>query len=245
MRLVRSVALGLALLVGVPAPAFAVVGGVRADQGQFPWAVRLSDGCDGALVAPDVVLTAAHCVVGMGRLAVTAGAADLRDGTTVAVSAARVAPGFRSASRGADWAVVRLATPLDLPLLPLTPSTAYDQGTFVVVGWGAAREGGAQQRHQRWVSVPFVPDRTCGQAYRRAGYVDDAMICAGDLADGGIDACQGDSGGPLVARDSTGRWVEVGIVSWGYGCARPGYPGVYTQVSTYGPAIRATVAALA
>jgi secreted trypsin-like serine protease len=206
--------------------------------------VRLSDGCDGALVAPDVVLTAAHCVAGMGRLTVTAGSTDLRDGTAVRVVRSRVAPGFHAASRGADWAVVRLAASLDLPLLPLTPSTAYDSGTFVVVGWGATREGGGQQRRLRWASVPFVPDTTCGQAYRRAGFVDAAMICAGDLANGGIDACQGDSGGPLVAPDDAGRWVEVGIVSWGNGCARAGYPGVYTQVSTYAPDIKAAVDAL-
>ncbi len=72
-------------------------------------------------------------------------------------------------------------------------------------------------------------------------------ICAGDVAHGGIDACQvihvkdslssliqhldwlqGDSGGPMF-QDGT-LW---GIVSWGRGCAMPGYPGVYTQVSSY------------
>ena len=71
------------------------------------------------------------------------------------------------------------------------------------------------------------------------------MICAGDLTGGGIDACQGDSGGPLVRRDAGGAFVEVGIVSFGYGCGRSGYPGVYTQVSTYAQQITAAVDALA
>ena len=48
------------------------------------------------------------------------------------------------------------------------------------------------------------------------------------------------TGGPLVRRDASGTWIEVGIVSFGYGCARPGYPGVYTQVSTYTSTIAAT-----
>src|SRR5207237_4098396 len=70
-----------------------------------------------------------------------------------------------------------------------------------------------------------------------------AEICAG-YDQGGVDTCQGDSGGPMVNKDSSGNWVEVGIVSWGEGCARAGKPGVYTEVSTFSADIKAKIAEL-
>ena len=74
---------------------------------------------------------------------------------------------------------------------------------------------------------------------RRAGdrHLSAEEICAG-YTSGGVDTCQGDSGGPMFRRDAANAWIQVGIVSWGDGCARSGYPGVYTQISTFRDAIR-------
>jgi secreted trypsin-like serine protease len=69
--------------------------------------------------------------------------------------------------------------------------------------------------------------------------VSDQTICAGEMA-GGKDACQGDSGGPLFVT-SEGRYVQVGLVSWGEGCARPKLPTVYTRVATHADWIKQTV----
>jgi secreted trypsin-like serine protease len=70
------------------------------------------------------------------------------------------------------------------------------------------------------------------------------MICAGLLDAGGVDTCQGDSGGPMVRRDNANAWIQVGIVSWGEGCARPQFPGVYSEVSTFATAIQRAAASL-
>ena len=76
------------------------------------------------------------------------------------------------------------------------------------------------------VTIPFINEEKCKKAYE--GYtITEGMICAGEK---GHDACQGDSGGPLVANSEFHE--QVGIVSWGIGCAE-GYPGVYTRVSHY------------
>ncbi|XP_033608825.1 trypsin-2 [Cryptotermes secundus] len=95
----------------------------------------------------------------------------------------------------------------------------------VVTGWGATQEGGGASRILQKVELPIVSKDRCRGLYDD---LPDHQICAGHPETGGKDSCQGDSGGPLVV---SGR--QVGVVSWGYGCAQPRYPGVYTEVAAY------------
>jgi secreted trypsin-like serine protease len=60
--------------------------------------------------------------------------------------------------------------------------------------------------------------------------IGDLEICAGIVDEGGKDACQGDSGGPLICVNKAGEPVLHGVVSWGIGCARPDFAGVYAEV---------------
>ncbi|MFD9411615.1 serine protease [Streptomyces sp. NPDC059989] len=223
-----------------------VVGGTRAAQGEFPFMVRLSMGCGGALYTQQIVLTAAHCVNGSGNntsITATAGVVDLNSSSAIKVKSTKVlqAPGYNGT--GKDWALIKLARPINLPTLKIADTKAYDNGTFTVAGWGATREGGGQQRYLMKATVPFVSDAACKAAYG-SSLVPNEEICAGFLDEGGVDTCQGDSGGPMFRRDNAGAWIQVGIVSWGEGCARPDYPGVYTEVSTFASAIKAAAATL-
>lgn len=224
-----------------------VVGGTRAAQGEFPFMVRLSMGCGGALYTADIVLTAAHCVGATGNntsIGVTAGVVDLQDANRITRTSTYVyrAPGYNNPS-GDDWALIKLNAPITgQALLPIATTTAFDSGTFTVAGWGAATEGGGQQRFLLKATVPFVTDAQCQQAY--SDLVPNEEICAGNWTNGGVDTCQGDSGGPMFRRDNNNAWIQVGIVSWGIGCARPENPGVYTQVSTFASAIAAAAADL-
>ncbi|MBT2405637.1 MULTISPECIES: serine protease [unclassified Streptomyces] len=222
-----------------------VVGGTRAAQGEFPFMVRLSMGCGGALYTQQIVLTAAHCVDGSGNnttITATAGVVDLRSSSAIKVKSTKVlqAPGYNG--KGKDWALIKLAKPVNLPTLKIADTKAYDNGTFTVAGWGATREGGGQQRYLMKATVPFVSDASCQTSYG-SDLVPSEEICAG-LPEGGVDTCQGDSGGPMFRRDSANAWIQVGIVSWGEGCARPNYPGVYTEVSTFAADIKAAAAGM-
>jgi len=82
--------------------------------------------------------------------------------------------------------------------------------------------------------VPLLAESKCRETYAQVGLpntrIEASQICAG-YADGGIDSCQGDSGGPLMGHmEGDSRFQLLGLVSWGIGCARPEYPGVYTRV---------------
>ena len=112
-----------------------------------------------------------------------------------------------------------------------TGSTVSDGDLLTIAGWGdtvaqpvSGSVGAVASSVLLEAQVPVVPQSQC------AGYTTSNMICAGYAA-GGVDTCQGDSGGPAFVS-SGGSATLVGVVSFGYGCAQPGYPGVYARVST-------------
>lgn len=226
-----------------------IVGGTRAAPGEFPWMVRLSMGCGGTMYTQQIVLTAAHCVNGTGTnrsITATIGAVDLQDPNRIQVRSEYVYrnPDYVTVTRGGDWALIKLESPVDVPTMPIATDRDLHEGTFTVAGWGATREGGPQSRYLMKANVPFIDDAQCAQAYSQINNAPDEMICAGQWTTGGVDACQGDSAGPMFRRDATGAWIQVGITSWGIGCARPRNPGVYGEVAAFAEDIEEAAASL-
>ena len=238
MRLLAAV---LALLVITVTPAHAqprIVGGVVVDNaGEAPWMVALTTSsgyqfCGGALITPNVVATAAHCVHDRtpASINVVGGRLDLRTdgGSTSVVAKYDLVDGYSTPSRGKDIALLTLAVRMPYQVLPVAGTTDVyaARNVGVVYGWGRQAETDTNKSpllHK--ASIPIVADDQCTAVYARYDAV--AMFCAG-YPEGGIDSCIDDSGGPFVVD---GRLA--GIVSWGIGCARPGTPGVYTRVTTY------------
>jgi secreted trypsin-like serine protease len=258
--------LALALLVGVLAPLAApaqaapdseIIGGVQADPGEYPFQVAIlrrnvanryeAQFCGGSLIGADVVLTAAHCVADRraDRLDVLAGTHRLAtgDGVRVHVVSKHVHPGYNPRTSGNDIAVLRLEVGVleeTVPVIGGGQFSLWDPGTLATVtGWGDRDRRDCCVNYPinlYEVQVPILSNAQCSNAYG-AGYIRTKMLCAGDLANGGEDSCQGDSGGPLVVPDGGSGWVQVGITSFGVGCARRQFPGVYTRLARYGPFI--------
>nr|AEI58590.1 serine protease [Eupolyphaga sinensis] len=242
MRVLVCLVLLVACVAGNPAPQLdkprldgRIVGGSTTTIQNFPYQVSLQYGgshiCGGSIISANYVLTAAHCIIGSAsQHRIRVGSTFSNSGGTI-YNAAQVIrhASYNSRTLDYDIGLVRTSSGIvggsGVASIALQTANIAAGTSAVVSGWGTTSEGGSASTTLRQVAVPIVADAACNSAYASYGGITARMICAGFTA-GGRDACQGDSGGPLVAG---GRLV--GVVSWGVGCARPNFPGVYAKVS--------------
>ncbi|XP_069802756.1 transmembrane protease serine 4-like [Dendropsophus ebraccatus] len=221
-----------------------IIGGQDTSIESSPWQVSLQymgqHSCGGSILTPRMILCAAHCFQEkqqqVDRWRVQAGRSSLTYIFASQVDEIFIHTMYSLDLKAYDIAILKLKSDLSLsdsiqPIcLPGFDISLPDNAALTVTGWGHTVEGGSSLAStlQR-VFINLISNSACNAEY--FGQVQDSMICAGRLS-GGADTCQGDSGGPLVYMGYT-SWEQVGIVSWGDGCGRPGKVGVYTEVSAF------------
>lgn len=220
-----------------------IVGGKVVEGGSLRFAVAITSPfgaqyCGGSLISDTHVLTAAHCNVSRGDQVVI-NRTDLRSdaGEVISVAGVNRHPRYNGQNTDAapnnDIAIVTLsrAASQGTSIRPVKHDTLTKPGeSATVVGWGLTKENGNSSDVLRAVRVPFFSNADANRPGSYNGQVNRNMLAAGST---GKDSCQGDSGGPLFMPNDAGDLRQVGIVSWGNGCARRNFPGVYTRVANY------------
>ncbi|XP_015349420.1 cationic trypsin-3 isoform X1 [Marmota marmota marmota] len=222
-----------------------IVGGYTCRKNSLPYQVSLNVGyhnCGGSLISSQWVVSAAHCYKSRIQVRLGEHNIDVVEGDEQFIQAAKIIqhPSYNKNTYDNDIMLIKLSSPATINSRVSAvslPRSCPSAGTQCLVsGWGNTLSSGTKYPSLlQCLDAPVLSDTSCRNAY--PGKITSNMFCLGFL-EGGKDSCQGDSGGPVVCNGEL-----QGVVSWGYGCALKGKPGVYTKVCKYVNWIQQTIAA--
>ncbi|KAL1484208.1 hypothetical protein MTO96_032693 [Rhipicephalus appendiculatus] len=224
-----------------------IVNGTEVKETQYPWTVFLElhypmvkRACGGTIITKRHVLTAAHCLLVnneyVQKVVVSYGSVDRRSGKKVEASKVLIHKDYDTRKHVNDIALIEVKDPFQFskdvtPIcVPMAPVPLVNKNA-IVAGWGSFYYGGKGVDFLRQTQVSIYPDMICSIVFSKLDYSNVRQCCANRVGKG---ACKGDSGGPMMLRAGTGRFQQVGIVSYGFGtCGGIFNPQVYTRVDGY------------
>ncbi|XP_072397547.1 trypsin-1-like [Diabrotica undecimpunctata] len=247
-----------------------IINGKQSIRGSWPWQVSLQllhpqfgflgHWCGGVMISSEWLLTAAHCInndlfnlplAALWTAVVGEWDREVEEYSEQRIPVEEVILHERFHNFQHDIALMKLSRPVKFTkesrvravCLPTTRLHHNQTDLCYATGWGRASEDGMLSIRLLESRVPVHDNAVCRKKYGHAVHIKSGHLCAGHL-DGSSGTCVGDSGGPLQCAMQDGRWILAGITSFGSGCAKPGFPDVYTRLSYYLPWIKSKTRSL-
>jgi secreted trypsin-like serine protease len=225
-----------------------IVNGTRAEPGQFPWQVALTERvlvldsffCGGVLIDKRWVLTAAHCVVGTSAADIAValgGTSRLNLDQRIEVKQVIVHPDYDSVVFRNDIALLELSADAveqggrhAVQTIPLQHEELADGVVCTESGWGKTSRFAPTAIDLMYTRNPKISNEACSQQW---GFlIKDSQLCVRSVSSPHHGGCNGDSGGPLVAT-TQGVTRVVGLVSFGSSACDGAAPDAFTKVSAF------------
>ncbi|KAL7639944.1 UNVERIFIED_CONTAM: hypothetical protein RMT77_009357 [Armadillidium vulgare] len=236
-----------------------IMGGIEAEENEFPWLAAMyymeNLICSASLINNFYLITAAHCF-NMFRLKNDTSIIDIRNITVVLGLHQReifseykdvrpiikliIPEKYVCTNESHDLALIKMKEPVTRYTTKISPiclppsGPKFENVSAIVSGWGWKHDKGKLVKNLRKTNVKILPNFQCYTKISKL-FEEDIMMCANSFEK---KTCKGDSGGPLIIINRSDKYVQIGVVSFGFGCYANFFPDVFTRVNHYLPWIK-------